>query len=93
MNRSNYSNLSDPSMAAAVRTAGMARSFVGALLVGGVFAVAALTACQPQRASVSRSVDAGVSQSSPREATDASLDTQLRLDPAEIQFYSQNIHG
>jgi hypothetical protein len=93
MNRSNCLNVSDPSVAGAVRTAAIARSCVGALVVGGILAVAGLTACQPHRASVSRSMDAGVSQFDPRQATDATLDRQLQLDPSEIQLYTQNIHG
>lgn len=92
MNRSNYSNLADPSTAAAVRTAAMARIVAGSLIVNCILAVASLTACQPQRGTASRAVDASASQAAP-QPTDAGLDTQLRLDPGEIQLYTQNVHG
>ena len=92
MNRFNYSYSSDASMMAGRRTATIARSVAGALVSGCILFVVALSGCQ-QPVSASRVIDAGVGQSARPQATDASLDTQLRLDPSEIMFYSSNVHG
>lgn len=94
MNRFNYSYSSDASMMAARRTAAIARGVAGGFVIGCILAVAALTSCQQQPpVSASRVIDAGVGQSAPPQATDASPDTQLRLDPSEIMFYTSNVHG
>jgi hypothetical protein len=93
MYRSNYPQSFDESMVAAARNAALARSAVGSLVVGCILAMAALTACQPQQAAVARVVEPGGEQSPSRPATDPSLDTQLRLDPSEIESYSMNVHG
>ena len=93
MNRFNYSYSSDASMMAAQRTAAIARSVARGFVIGCILAVAALTGCQQQPASDNRVLDAGVSQSAPAQATDPSVDEQLRLDPSEIQFYTSNVHG
>ena len=93
MYRFNYSYPSDASMMDARRTAAIARSVVGAFVVGCILLGMALTGCQQQPTSGSRVLDAGVGQSAPSQETDASVDTQLRLDPSEILFYSSNVHG
>ena len=94
MNRSSYSYSSDTSMKAALRIVAITRGVIGSVIVGCIFAMVALSACQQQRpVSGNRVLDTGVSQSSPSQATDASLDAQLRLDPSEILFYSSNVHG
>ena len=94
MNRSSYSYSSDSSMKAALRIAAITRSVIGSVIVGCIFAMVALSACQQQRpVSGSGVLGSGVSQSTPSQATDTSLDTQLRLDPGEILFYSSNVHG
>ncbi len=93
MNRFNYSYSSDASMMAARRTAAIARGVAGGFVIGCIVVVAALTGCQPQPVSGNRILDTGVGQPVKPQATDASLDTQLRLDPSEILFYTQNVHG
>jgi hypothetical protein len=93
MNRFNYSYSSDASMMAGRRNAAIARGVAGAFVIGCILAVATLTGCQQQPISAGRVIDAAVGQSAPPQATDASLDTQLRLDPSEIMFYSSNVHG
>ena len=93
MNRNSYPYSSDSSMTAALRIVAITRGVIGAVIVGCIFAMLALSACQQQPVSNNRVHDAGVGQSVPPQATDASLDTQLRLDPSEIMFYSSNVHG
>ncbi len=93
MNRFNYSCSSDASMMAARRTAAIARSVAGGFVICCIVVVAALTGCQRQPVSGNRVLDAGVGHSAPPQAKDTSLDTQLRLDPSEILFYSANVHG
>jgi hypothetical protein len=79
-------------MKAALRIVAITRGIIGSVIVGCIFAMVALAACQQQRpVSGSRVLD--TSQSTPSQATDTSLDTQLRLDPSEILFYSSNVHG
>lgn len=93
MNRfSNYSYPSDTSMMAARRTAAIARSIAGGVVVGCILVVATLTGCQ-QHVSTGRVLDVSVDQPSAPQATDSKLDTQLRLDPSEIMFYTSNVHG
>jgi hypothetical protein len=53
----------------------------------------ALSACQQQPVSGNRLLDSGAAQSVPSKATDTSLDTQMRLDPSELMFYTSNVHG
>ncbi len=93
MNRLNYTYSSDASMMAARRTAAIARCVAGSFVIGCIVAVAALTGCQQQPLSANRVLDISVGQSVAPQETDASLDTQLRLDPSEILFYTQNVHG
>jgi hypothetical protein len=93
MNRFNYSYSSDASMMAARRTAAIARGVAGGFVIGCIVVVAALTGCQQQSAAANRVLDTGAVQSAAPQATDASLDTQLRLDPSEILFYTHNVHG
>ena len=75
------------------RTAAIARSIAGSFVVGCILVVAALTGCQQQHVPSHRGLDVRVDQSSPPQAADSKLDTQLRLDPSEIMFYSANAHG
>jgi hypothetical protein len=91
LNRHPYS--SDPSMMSALRTVAITRGIIGTVIVSCIFAMLALSACQQQPVSGNRVLDSGAGQSVPSNATDVSLDTQLRLDPSEIMFYSANVHG
>ena len=92
MNRFNCSYSPDTSMMAACRTAAIARSIAGGVVVGCILVVATLTGCQ-QHVSSDRVLDVGVDQFAPPQATDSKLDTQLRLDPGELMFYTSNVHG
>lgn len=93
MNRNSYPYSSDSSMTAALRMVAITRGVIGTVIVGCIFAMLALSACQQQAVSGNRVLDTGASQSVPPQATDTSLDTQLKLDPSEIMFYSSNVHG
>lgn len=84
MNR--FNNSSDPSMATGYRVAAIARGIAAGLVIGGIFLAGVH---QPSSSPVP---EAGTDQSAP-PAADTSLDSQLRLDPSEIMFYSSNVHG
>jgi hypothetical protein len=93
MHRFNHSYSSDESMIAGRRTAAIARSIAGGFVVGCILVVTALTGCQQQHVPGDGGLGVSVDQSSPPQATDSKLDTQLRLDPSEIMFYTANVHG
>ena len=91
MNRLNYLDSSDASVVKAYRVAAMARYVAGCVVIGCILLASALTGCQPASGISAISTDVG--QSAPPQATDTSLDSQLRIDPSEILFYSSNVHG
>ena len=93
MNRNRYSYSADPSMRAALRTIAITRGIIGGSIVAGIFAMLALSACQQQPVSGNRILDSGSGQFVPSKATDTSLDSQMRLDPSELMFYTSNVHG
>jgi len=90
MNRLNYLS-SDASTIKAYRAAAMARYVAGCVVVGCILFASALTGCHP--ASGNSAINTDVGQSATPQTTDTSLDSQLRLDPSEILFYSSNVHG
>ena len=91
MNRLNYLDSSDASVVKAYRVAAMARYVAGCVVVGGILLASALTGCQP--ASGNSAINTDVGQSAPPQTTDTSIDTQMRLDPSELMFYTSNVHG
>ena len=89
--RLNYLDLSDASAVKAYRVAAMVRYVAGCVVVGCILLASSLTGCQPASGNSASSTDVG--HSTPPQATDTSLDNQLRLDPSEVLFYSSNVHG
>ena len=93
MNLNRYPYSSDPSMMSALRTVAITRGIIGTVIVSSIFAMLALSACQQQPVSGNRVLDSGAGQSVPSQATDTSLDRQMKLDPSELMFYTSNVHG
>src|SRR4029453_3833925 len=93
MNLNRYPYSSDPSMMPALRTVAITRGIIGTVIVSCIFGMLAPAACKQQPVSGNRVLDSGAGESVPSQATDTSLDTQLKLDPSEIMLYSWNVHG
>ena len=91
MNGLNYLDSSDASVVKAYRVAAMARYVAGCVVLGCILLASMLTGCQPASGNSAISTDTG--HSAPPQATDTSLDDQMRLDPSELMFYTSNVHG
>lgn len=86
MNLSN--NSSDAVMMKALKVRAIARVVAGTLVIFGILVVAG-----SHDPSSNDSPPAATGQVDRSPGVDAGLDRQLQLDPAELMFYSSNVHG